>query len=155
MTKERGQDTLSAAFELATTQRTLPIALLRAREAIMQRMRPVLHKHGMTEQQWRVIRVLSEEGALDATALAAHACILSPSLTRMLKALEARGLLTTSKDPDDGRRLVVELTQGGADLIATLTPSLSDVYAGIEAAVGLERIDDLLNDLEVMNERLG
>lgn len=145
---------MTGAFELATTQRTLPIALLRAREAIMVRIRPLLHEHGMTEQQWRVIRVLSEEGALDATTLANHACILSPSLTRMLKALEARGLLATSKDPDDGRRLVVELTECGEDLIATVTPNLSDVYAAIEKAVGRDRINTLLNEIETMNERL-
>ena len=61
---------------------TLPIALLRAREVVMDLFRPMLHAHGATEQQWRVLRVIREAGATDATALARNACILAPSLSR-------------------------------------------------------------------------
>ena len=42
------------------TRRSLPIALLRARETVMHRFRPLLASHDLTEQQWRVIRVLGE-----------------------------------------------------------------------------------------------
>ncbi len=60
----------------------LPMALLRAREAVMARFRPLLDAHGINEQQWRVIRVLAEHPSLDATDLAQRANILAPSLTR-------------------------------------------------------------------------
>lgn len=64
------------------TRRSLPIALLRAREAMMQHFRPMLAVHDLTEQQWRVLRVLAESGAKDATQLAELAQILGPSLSR-------------------------------------------------------------------------
>lgn len=142
-------------FELARTQRTLPIALLRAREAVMERMRPMLHAHDITEQQWRVIRVLREEGELDATTLADHACILAPSLTRILKSLESRNLLRTTRDKADGRRVIVELTPEGRSLIASVTPQASEIYAGIEEVMGPGRVEHLLNELEFLLSRLG
>lgn len=142
-------------FELARTQRTLPIALLRAREAVMERFRPMLHAHDITEQQWRVIRVLREENELDATTLADHACILAPSLSRILKALEARNLLHTARDRNDGRRLLVALTPEGRALIAAVTPEAFEIYADIKAAMGPERIEHLLNELEYLLDRLG
>ena len=53
--------------------------MLRAREAIMISFRPILAKHGFTEQQWRVLRVLGEKGPSDAGQVAFDACILAPS----------------------------------------------------------------------------
>ena len=75
------------------TRRALPIALLRAREAVMARFRPILQARDVTEQQWRVIRVLGEESPLDASEVADRACVLAPSLTRIIKALEERALI--------------------------------------------------------------
>lgn len=63
-------------FGLASTDRTLPMALLRAREAVMDMFRPHLAAHGVTEQQWRVMRVLAELDGADAQMLAAKANIL-------------------------------------------------------------------------------
>ena len=70
------------------TSKSLPIAMLRAREAIMLSFRPLLAKHGFTEQQWRVLRVLGEKGTSDAGQVAFEACILAPSLSRIIGKLE-------------------------------------------------------------------
>ena len=65
--------------------RNLPRLLLQARESVMAHTRPSLREHGLSDQQWRVLRVLNEGGALDAAELAARANILAPSLTRMIR----------------------------------------------------------------------
>src|SRR6218665_2043626 len=83
------------------TRRSLPMSLLRAREAVMSKFRPMLARHDVTEQQWRVIRVLGEASPLDATEVAERASILAPSLTRIIKALEDRGFITRGKFADD------------------------------------------------------
>lgn len=139
---------------LAPTSRTLPIALLRAREAVMERFRPMLSAHDITEQQWRVLRVLEERGARDATELAWSACILGPSLTRILRALEARELIRITRDPQDGRRSIIELSQAGRDFIVAITPESRKVYAEIEARLGAARIEALLDELESMLDAL-
>ena len=71
------------------TARALPIALLRAREAIMSRFRPFVAAAGFTDPQWRVLRVLDEQSPLDPTEIAERASILMPSLSRILRDLEA------------------------------------------------------------------
>lgn len=133
---------------LAETRRTLPIALLRLREAVMERFRPMLSAHDITEQQWRVLRVLQELGSADATQLAKGACILGPSLTRILKALEARGLVSARRDPADKRRSIIELTEAGEGFIAAVVPESRKVYAEIEARLGPDRIEALLDELQ-------
>ena len=51
--------------------------LLKAREAAMSRFRPMLRKHGLTEQRWRVIRAIHEHGKIDASELAMRSFLLS------------------------------------------------------------------------------
>jgi homoprotocatechuate degradation regulator HpaR len=72
----------------AALDRSLPLMLLRAREAVMDRFRPLLMRTGVTEQQWRVMRVLAEGGAMEAGAVARAACLLPPSLSRIIRTLE-------------------------------------------------------------------
>lgn len=141
-------------FELAETRRTLPIALLRAREAVMERFRPLLSAHDVTEQQWRVLRVLQEAQEMDATQLSDAACILPPSLTRMARSLEARGLIAQRKDPSDGRRSLITLTDAGTEFLREVSPESAAIYAQIEAQIGRERIDHLLDELAALLDAL-
>ena len=135
---------------LQSTGRSLPIALLRAREKVMERYRPLLQKHDVTEQQWRVIRVLDETPGLDMGALAGAANILAPSLSRMTKSLEERGLLDMRRTPGDGRRASLSLTPKGKTLIQDIAPESAMIGADIEAQVGAERVNALLTDLEAL-----
>ena len=145
---------LHDGFQLAETRRTLPIALLRSREAVMELFRPMLRKYDITEQQWRVIRVLFEVGAMDATKLADLACILPPSLTRILKILEARKLVSACKDPKDRRHTIVKLSKQGEAFIHIASKDSVAIYGEIEGLLGKERIQILLNELEFIQETL-
>src|ERR1700752_785777 len=73
--------------------RSLPMSLLRAREAVMRQFRPSLRNHGLTEQQWRILRALTGGGTIEVTELARVAFLLGPSLSRILRDLEARDLI--------------------------------------------------------------
>lgn len=135
------------------TRRSLPILLLRAREAVMAGFRPVLAAHNVTEQQWRVIRVLCETSPLDAGDVAERACIMAPSLTRIIKTLEDRDLITRDRDIADARRVKLSIAPAGLDLIRRVTPESRAVYARIEARYGRERLEmllDLLGDLAAL-----
>lgn len=71
---------------------SLPMLLLRAREVSMARFRPILAAHGLTEQQWRVIRALAEDNGLELKTLAARTLILKPSMTGIVDRLKGMGL---------------------------------------------------------------
>ena len=132
------------------TRRSLPIALLRARETVMSKFRPMLARHDMNEQQWRVIRVLGEAGELDASELAERALVLAPSLTRMLKALKTRKLITVRKDKNDGRRALVSITPAARGLINEISPESASIYREIEATFGKKEMEQLLDLLEAV-----
>lgn len=124
------------------------MSLLRAREVVMAQFRPILAQHGVSEQQWRVIRVLGEQSPLDATELAERASILAPSLTRIIKALEERKLITRGKVEGDGRRVILSIAPKGQVLISEVSPESSAIYDDVQRRIGHERYEQLLDLLE-------
>jgi homoprotocatechuate degradation regulator HpaR len=137
------------------TRRSLPIALLRAREALMSHFRPMLAEHDITEQQWRVIRILAEAGTVDATEMADRAFILAPSLTRIIRSLEERGIIAKAKDDNDGRRVLLQITAAGLAIIEEVAPESRLIYDRLERRFGREKIElllDMLDDVATFNE---
>lgn len=137
-----------------TTRRSLPIALLRTREIVMQQFRPHLTELGLTEQQWRVLRVLGEDGPTEAGLVAERACILPPSLSRIFKALEAQKLLKSTSDKTDGRRSIIKLTEKGQNLLEEATPGSSQIYQSIEKCIGKAKLDQLLDLLDEIQKAI-
>jgi homoprotocatechuate degradation regulator HpaR len=130
------------------TRRSLPIALLRARETVMIQFRQMLSNHDLTEQQWRVMRILAESGRIDASEVADKCFILAPSLTRMIRTLEDRGIITKHKDANDGRRVLLEITQTGLAIIKDVTPESRKIYQRLEEKFGKARLETLLDMLD-------
>lgn len=130
------------------TRRSLPIALLRAREALMSHFRPMLAEHDITEQQWRVIRILAEAGTVDASEMADRAFILAPSLTRIIRSLEERGIIAKAKDNNDGRRVLLEITPAGLAIIEEVAPESRSIYERFEKRFGVKRLESLLDMLD-------
>lgn len=102
---------------LPSTERSLPITLLHARNTVMFPIRKLLAKSGLTEQQWRVLRVLMETGPIDATQLADRACLLAPSLTRIIRTMSAQGYISHNPDPQDRRRQQIKILAKGLRVI--------------------------------------
>jgi homoprotocatechuate degradation regulator HpaR len=128
---------------LRALNRSLPMELLKAREAAMSRFRPMLREFGLTEQQWRVIRVLAGFGRVDASELARRSMLLAPSLTRILQFLESEGLVRRLADEGDQRRAFLELSPKGERLFASVAPASESIYADLEGAFGEARMDAL------------
>jgi homoprotocatechuate degradation regulator HpaR len=127
---------------------SLPMMLLRAREIAMSRFRPILHSHGLTEQQWRALRALDDLGDLSAAGLAAECSILAPSMTRILKKLSQHGLVETSRSQVDQRELIVRMTSKGRRLVAEVGPQVEVAYAQIREQLQPENLANLYADLQ-------
>ncbi len=133
---------------LRTTRRSLPIALLRARESVMGPIRDMLGASGVNEQKWRVLRVLHERGPLDLSQLASESCLLQSSLTRMIQPLEDEGLVTRHTPPKDRRKTVLGITEAGVELIQRHSAQSAAIFDRIDAEFGAERVEQLLDLLE-------
>ncbi len=138
---------------LASTSRSLPIALMHAREAVMGPIREMLGASGVTEQQWRVLRVLEEAGPLDASTLAQRAALLQPSLTRIIKGMVAKGLVTQVQGEHDRRRQEVAITNAGVTLIAANATRAAEIAEGWRVHLGHDRYEALLDLLGDLAER--
>ncbi len=136
---------------------SLPMMLLRARESVMRLFRPGLRKHGVTEQQWRILRALAHLGPMEVTELAQATFLLAPSLSRILPDLQKRELVARRQVDTDLRRSVVSLEPKGLRLIALHAPYSEKIYAQIASRFGAPRMRlllGLLGELEAALEEL-
>ena len=125
------------------THRNLPRLLLQAREAVMAHTRPSLREHELSDQQWRVLRVVGEHGSVETGRVAREAFILGPSLTGVLARMERDGLIARSRDPEDQRRTVIEATPRGRKLVKRLSVSIEAHYKWMEESLGKEKLTHL------------
>jgi homoprotocatechuate degradation regulator HpaR len=130
------------------THRNLPRLLLQARESVMAHTRPRLREHALSDQQWRVLRVLGEHGVVETGKVAREAFILGPSLTGVLTRMERDGLIRRARDPADQRRTVVEATDKGMQLVDTLSQTIEAHYAWMEKTLGKQSLAHLYELLD-------
>ncbi len=129
---------------MTQTHPSLTLSLLQAREAAMAFFRPLLNEHGLTEQQWRVVRILHQQGELESHQLAHLACILKPSMTGVLARLERDGLVSRRKGVEDQRRMFVTLTDAGQACFEAMRGGMEANYAKIQAQFGADKLEQLL-----------
>ena len=139
----QGDDAAARRTPMREFSRSLPMSLLRAREAVMRQFRPSLRNHGLTEQQWRILRALTAVDEIEVTELARMAFLLGPSLSRILRDLEARALIERKAAENDGRRAVVSISAKGLKLIEAVAPTSEAIYAEITRRYGARKLAEL------------
>ena len=125
--------------------------MLMAREAVLAPLRPILRDHNITEPQWRVLRVINERTATDATGLAEVGLLHAPSVTRILKELEERGLVVREPDPDDRRRMVIGLSAAGREVIKSTSRPMVRILREYSDRFGADRLERLMNELQALS----
>ncbi|MFP5412779.1 MAG: homoprotocatechuate degradation operon regulator HpaR [Gammaproteobacteria bacterium] len=143
-----------SAAPLRDFSQSLPMLLLRSHQAVMAEFRPILREHGITDTQWRVLRALTTAESLRASQLAALTLVSGPSLTRILKALEQRRLISRRAEADDQRAARIAISAAGRRLIATVAPHSEARYRAIGERIGADRMDQLYALLGELPERL-
>jgi homoprotocatechuate degradation regulator HpaR len=127
--------------------RNLPRLLLQAREAVMAHTRPSLRAHGLSDQQWRVLRVLGEHAhepaGTETGRVAREAYLLGPSLTGVLMRMERDGLIERERCPQDARRTVVRATALGLDKVQALSQAIEAHYSWMEQQLGKDKLGQI------------
>ena len=133
-------------------ERSLTVALLRARESTMRRFKKYADQEDLSLPQWRVLRALADGEPLDAGTLCQRCVILPPSLTRILRAMEEQALVTRATDPADRRRSIVTISAAGQQVIEDHAEASRHLFARLQSAYGAERMETLLDLLEALND---
>jgi homoprotocatechuate degradation regulator HpaR len=147
--------TAQEQLRLRSFDRSLPMSLLRAREAVMKKFIPSLQEHGLSTQQWRSIRALIQEDGLEISTLANRCHLLLPSMSRIIQNLEARDLIKRASVKADQRRNAIFLTDAGRELFKAIEPKSAERYEFITQQFGeekLEQLYELLQDLVISLE---
>ena len=138
----------------AFVHRNLPRLLLQAREAVMTHTRPSLREHGLSDQQWRVLRVLGENAhcaeGVETGRVAREAFLLGPSLTGVLTRMARVGLIERRRCPQDARRTVVRATALGLSKVAQLSEAIEAHYAFMESELGKQKLAQLYQLLDAV-----
>ena len=134
--------------------RNIPLLLMRARERMISYFRPVLNAHGITEQQWRIVRLLLEAPALEPRQIGELCAISSPSMAGVLERMEQAGYITRRRVEHDQRRVLVSLTAKSRGLAAAMAPEIDATYRRIEKSLGRELSVRLYETLDFVLEKL-
>jgi homoprotocatechuate degradation regulator HpaR len=132
----------------------LPLLMLQARERVISYFRPLLHAHDVTEQQWRVIRALSDAEPLEPHEISELSGLSSPSLAGVLSRMEEVNLVSRKRVTQDQRRVKVSLTPYSRAMAAKMAPQIDAVYARVEELLGKHYCDRLYSGLDAVLNRL-
>lgn len=129
---------------------SLPMLMHGALNQIMKPYRDLFARHGLTEQQWRVLRVLWSAPRSPSVMISQRTQIAPNSLVGVLERLEKRGLLKRKRSEQDRREVLAELTADGEKLGRLIAPQLADVHAQVSQLLPSAEMDsfkDLLGKI--------
>ena len=131
-----------------TFSRSLPMMLYRALDAVMPRFRRIFNEFGLTEQQWRVLRVLWEHDETAFRELSEFTLIPAPSLVGVVDRLAKQGLVARRRSDKDRRNVFVQATEKGTDLHRRVRPQVDAAYAELRESIDAEEWRNLIDGLE-------
>ena len=126
-------------------ERQVCFALAVASRTVISVYRPVLEPMGLTHPQYLVMLALWGDEPLSVMQLSRMLELDAGTLSRLLKRLEAAGLVRRDRNPDDERSLAVVLTPQGR--------RLRKQALAVPGTI-LERLDMDLDDLMALRDRL-
>jgi DNA-binding MarR family transcriptional regulator len=126
-------------------------SLMRVQQLVLGRLDEVLKPHGLTFARYEALVLLtfSRSGSLPLGKMGERLQVHPTSITSIIQRLEAAGLVTRQRHPDDGRAVLATLTTAGRDLVEAATADLvkSDMGWGDAPVADLEHLSALLRPI--------
>ncbi len=144
------QPAADAAPDLLALDRQVCFALAVASRTVISLYRPLLEPMGLTHPQYLVMLALWEDEPLRVSEIADRLSLEPATLSPLLKRLEAAGLVTRRRDPDDERAVAVTLTPAGRRLREDAERIPHAVMARL--GIGLAELEDLRDRLTTVIE---
>lgn len=134
-------------------EKQLCFSVYSAALAIGRAYKPLLDDLELTYPQYLVLSVLWENGIKPVGAIADQLSLETSTLTPLLKRLEVGGLVTRTRNPEDERQVLIDLTPAGRDMEARsrcLNEKLLE-----NSAMTVRDIEDLNDAVRRLTEALG
>jgi len=98
--------------------RQLCFLIYRLEKSVLEQYRPLLVDLGLTYPQYLAMLVLWEHGTVTVGSLCQYLRLDTGTVSPLLKRLQKTGYVTRTRNPNDERSVVVELTKAGQELEA-------------------------------------
>lgn len=128
--------------------RSLPMMLYRTLDAVMPRFRQIFSEFGLTEQQWRVLRVLWQHEQIAFRELSDLTLIPAPSLVGVVDRLTKGELAGRRRSDSDRRNVFVHATDKGMALESKVRPRVDEAYEELRASIDDKTWKALIDGLE-------
>jgi len=119
-------------------ERSLPMMLYKTLDVVMPQFRAIYSEYGITEQQWRVLRVLWEHESMPLLELADITLISAPSLVGIIDRLGNVEMVKRVRSELDRRVVFIEITAKGKALKEKVSPRVDAIYARLEDSIDAE-----------------
>ena len=129
---------------------SLPMLLYAALDAVMPRFRLIFKEFGLTEQQWRILRVLWDIEEISQSELAALTLISAPSLVGILDRLHSMELIERRRSASDRRVVYVATSPQGRKLRDQIMPAVQQSYFELRDSIDDDVWRNLMDGLEVV-----
>jgi MarR family transcriptional regulator, organic hydroperoxide resistance regulator len=131
--------------------------VLRTADVLLQRIAAVLKPFKLSHSQYNVLRILRGAGpeGLACREISERMITRDPDITRLLDRLEARGLLTRTRDQRDRRVITAHITSEGRHLLEALDQPIAEVDRQPLQHLGEQQLRTLIQLLELARERGG
>lgn len=133
---------------------SLPMILNRALDAVMPEYRELFARYNLTEQQWRILRVIWTSNNVTSAQLAERTLLSAPSLVSIIDRLEKKGLVSRVRSVDDRRRVHVVATAAGRALQQEVTPKVLEIQQTIESSVTVKEWQAMEDTLAKIAQRM-
>ena len=128
--------------------RSLPMMLYQALDALLPKFRRIFNEYGLTEQQWRILRVLWEHKKIALGKLSDLTLIPSPSLVGIVDRLEFSEFISRDRSKKDRRVVYVSATKKGRDMEKKVMPRVLVTYNEIRESFEQDEWDQLIDSLK-------
>jgi DNA-binding MarR family transcriptional regulator len=133
-----------------TRRQEAAIALLRTADVVRRRMAQIIEAHGVTLQQYNVLRIIAGAGkdGIPTLDIAERMIERTPGITRLLDRLEARKLVRRQRCPSDRRQVLCWLTDPGEELLRSMKGPIDTadhIAVGDMEGAELDRLITLLD----------
>jgi DNA-binding MarR family transcriptional regulator len=121
------------------------LALVVAADHVMSFTEGVCEEHGITGDQYNVLRILrgARPHGLDRGQITARLARRAPDMTRMLDRLERQRLVRRERGADDARRSIAQITDAGIRLLDRMQPRMEAAMADATAALTTDQLRTL------------
>lgn len=122
--------------------------------AVRAHLDDLLKPAGVTALQYTALTVLERRDDLTAAALARNSFVTTQSMADLVAALERRGLVDRFRDPGDGRRILIHLTDAGRALLAEQRPAVEALEKRMLDGLGSSEVEVVRDALNRMRQNL-